>query len=251
MKLSDTYSLIDLLDEPQRLQEHWLIDLMAKTNLPVEDGGENRNNITIISGDPGCGKSETGFCLEQELDPGYISAIQDGTPRFSIDVRDFIRAVLFLPPYSYWHIDEPVGIRNTKWWTNQSQALHDCIDTMRYRHINLIICGPVLERMNPYLIDICRFWIQQRKPGFAIVKEFRPVNLPYPPWERKKPFTVGFIRNFGIRPSEEILRWYFPIKDRNFEGYINAWIKRFELDDRESRLKEAQLRQKLTKMGIA
>jgi hypothetical protein len=250
VRLSDSYSVIDMLDERPVFPEHWLLDLMARTNLPLEQGGENRNNITIISGDPGSGKSETGFCLEQELDPGFVQAIRDQTPHFSHKIKDFIRAILFLPEYSYWHIDEPPDIRNVDWWTTAAQALHDCIDMMRYRHINLMICGPVLRRMNPYLVDICRFWIQQRKPGFAIVKEFRPVNIKHPPWEQKKPFTIGYIRNFGVRPCEEILEWYVPIKDKNFVGNITGWIDTFELEEKLERAKQKQFQKKISKLGI-
>jgi hypothetical protein len=239
-----------MLDESLQFPEHWLLDVYARVGLPIEQGGENRNDITIISGLPGSGKSETAFCLEQELDPGFVPAIRQGTPRFSNDVKDFIRAILFLPPGTRWHVDEPKGIRNVRWYETQAQALHDCIDMMRSRKVSLDICGPVLERMNPYLVDICRFWIQQRKPGFAIVKEFRPVSVNRPPWEIKKPFTIGYIRSFGVRPREEILQWYLPLKDRNFADTITGWIDRFELEDRENRLKSATLEKKMQKMGI-
>jgi hypothetical protein len=82
--------------------------------------------------------------------------------------------------------------------------------------------------MNPYLRDLCRFWLRVHSPGYATVKEFRAVTINREPWEEMKPYRIGTIRSFGHQPSDELLQYMGRLKDSNFASVNGFWRQRHQ-----------------------
>lgn len=236
---------IKLVNGESDYSEHWWLEKLLDVYAPIEYGGEGRNAIIVISGMPGSGKSEIGFDFEEQLDPSFIESFRNETPHFSVSVRAFIRAMRFLDARElghpiFWHIDEPVDIRAKNWWTGVASALHDHLDTMRFKKIFLVVCGPVMERMNPYLRDICRFWIRTHHPGIATIEEFVPKRVKHPPWEVMRPHPIGRLNCFGHRASDELRQYIQPLKEANFKALNEFWID--EMERRDKKAKWSQFR---------
>lgn len=188
-----------------------------------------KNAIVLVSGDTGEGKSRFAAWMIESLDPGFMQSWQNGQPHISISPLPFIEALKYdlLPPKSWWFIDEPRNVKNVDWYKDLAQAVRDVVTEYRFKIVNLAVCTVMRKKLQNDLRDLAHYWIRMTSPGNCEVRQFRTkVKWSHgEQYEIRSGYLIERIRHAPL-PSRMFESLYAPLKEDNFQGLTDMWIKR-------------------------
>lgn len=238
------------VDDPEK----WLIEQLKNRNFPKEGAIRQRpaNTNILWSGVTQSGKStsaaklivgfgDKSFLPSLKYHPAFTQDITTAphchlsvSPLPLITALDHDLEILdtgslaprWLPPGTWWMLDEPTDINSLDYWDVIVRAFTDLVTMYAFMGINLIVISPIVEAITGKLQKLVHLWIRQKKPGHSDVEAMIPW-LQTRTKGRKKEFMNAVFRcsiDDEKVPPQEWLEAYPKIKIANARKKSKEWI---------------------------
>lgn len=113
-----------------------------------ENIGNEYDNLVVITGPEGSGKSNLAYWVAKKFDPDF--SIQDG---YIYDIGPFLEKLVSseLKGQVFW-MDEATNLAsNRDWMKDSNKSLIQLLEMLRSRGMTIIMCIPKLERLDVYI----------------------------------------------------------------------------------------------------
>lgn len=152
------------------MSECWFTDLCLARN------NSEYNNLIIVEGEPGTGKSAFGCSLGQHLNPYF------GAKHLVFTKREFYDALENFKGRRVTLMWDECGvyISHRKWLSDEQIRIMQILQSFRYRKMNMIFTLPSAGYMDKVAREMCHFVINLEQRGVGRV--YRIVKTPYVSW---------------------------------------------------------------------
>lgn len=163
---------------------------------------QNKNNLVIVCGETGSGKSFTALAIGEAIDPTFC------VERVVFNVKDFIKLLNSkkLKKGSVIVFDEAgVGIPSRQWYSLSNKVINYILQTFRHENLSVIFTTPTFEFIDKQTRTLFHFYIETLKVKIAQQKVMAKVRqIQYNPRYQKT-----YVKRI-IYGSEYIDPYHFP-----------------------------------------